>query len=139
MSQAEAKFVDLHTHSTASDGSRPPREVVGVAHGLGLSAIALTDHDTVDGVADAQAEGVSLGIRVIAGVELSAVEGESETHLLGLHLREDRGAGLAPLFDAVRLVRRHESLVRVGRGGMGVVVILLDRPMDLNHLALQLT
>jgi len=83
-----AACVDLHMHSTASDGARSPSEVVRAARDVGLSAIALTDHDTVDGIAEAQAEGDALGIRIVPGVELSAVEADAETHLLGLHLRE---------------------------------------------------
>ena len=80
------EFVDLHTHSTASDGARSPRDVVVAAHAARLAAFALTDHDTVAGLEDATAAGSALGVRVIAGVELSAVEGDLETHILGLHL-----------------------------------------------------
>jgi predicted metal-dependent phosphoesterase TrpH len=81
-------LVDLHMHSTASDGSRAPADVVRAAKRAALAAIALTDHDSVDGVAEARRVGDELGVRVVAGVELSAVEGETETHLLGLHLRD---------------------------------------------------
>lgn len=81
-------YVDLHMHSTASDGSRSPAEVVRAARRASLSAIALTDHDTVAGLAEAAAVGLELGIRLVPGVELSAVEGQTETHLLGLHLRD---------------------------------------------------
>ena len=90
-------FVDLHMHSTASDGSRSPGDVVRAAKRASLSAIALTDHDTVDGLAEARVVGGELGIRIVNGVELSAVEGELETHLLGLHLIDtgvlERGLG----------------------------------------------
>ena len=83
-----AGFVDLHMHSTASDGSRAPADVVRAAKAAGLVAIALTDHDSVAGLAEAQAAGLELGVRIVNGVELSAVEGDAETHLLGLHLRD---------------------------------------------------
>ena len=83
-----AAFVDLHMHSTASDGSRAPADVVRAAKAAGLAAIALTDHDSVAGLAEAQIAGAELGVRIVNGVELSAVEGEAETHLLGLHLRD---------------------------------------------------
>ena len=90
-------FVDLHMHSTASDGSRSPAEVVRAAKRASLVAIALTDHDTVAGLGEARAVGLELGVRVVNGVELSAVEGDTETHLLGLHLRDtavlERGLG----------------------------------------------
>ena len=81
-------FVDLHMHSTASDGSRSPAEVVRAAKRASLVAIALTDHDTVAGLGEAREVGAELGVRVVNGVELSAVEGQTETHLLGLHLRD---------------------------------------------------
>jgi predicted metal-dependent phosphoesterase TrpH len=83
-------FVDLHSHSTASDGSRAPADVIREAKRVGLAAIALTDHDTLDGIAEATLMGAELGVRVIAGVELSAVEGDVETHILGLHLSDTR-------------------------------------------------
>lgn len=79
-------FVDLHTHSTASDGILPPERVVEAAARCGLSAIALTDHDTIDGVLAAREAGDRLGIRVIAAVELSAFLDDHEVHLLALHL-----------------------------------------------------
>lgn len=96
--------VDLHTHSTASDGSRAPADVVREARRMGLSAIALTDHDTVAGLAAATAAGAEQGVRVVPGVELSAVEGEVETHLLGLHLADT--AGLERELDGLRDMRR---------------------------------
>lgn len=83
-----AAYVDLHMHSTASDGSRAPAEVIRAAARARLAAIALTDHDTVAGLPEAQEAGGQLGVRVIPGVELSAVEGDVETHVLGLHLRD---------------------------------------------------
>jgi 3',5'-nucleoside bisphosphate phosphatase len=88
--QANEQFVDLHTHSTASDGSRAPADVVREAKRIGLSALALTDHDTLDGIAEATATGVELGVRIVPGIELSAVEGDTETHILGLHLSDTR-------------------------------------------------
>lgn len=81
-----ASFVDLHSHSTASDGAFAPAVVVGEARKAGLSAIALTDHDTTAGLAEALEEGERQGIRVVPGIELSAVEEDHETHILGLHL-----------------------------------------------------
>lgn len=89
------RFVDLHMHSTASDGARSPAEVVRAAKAASLAAIALTDHDTVAGLDEARQAGAELDVRIVNGVELSAVEGENESHLLGLHLRDtaalDRG------------------------------------------------
>lgn len=81
-------FVDLHTHSTASDGTLPPEQVIEAAARCGLKALALTDHDTVDGVARAREAGERLGVRVIAGVELSAFQDDHEVHVLALHLSQ---------------------------------------------------
>jgi predicted metal-dependent phosphoesterase TrpH len=86
--QTRPAFVDLHTHSTASDGILPPEQVVEAAARCGLGAIALTDHDTIAGVPAARAAGERLGIRVVAGVELSAFQEDQEVHLLALHLSQ---------------------------------------------------
>ncbi|WP_114300090.1 PHP domain-containing protein [Anaerobacterium chartisolvens] len=76
------KYIDLHTHSTASDGSMSPGELVRHAAKCGLHAVAITDHDTVEGVDEAADEGRKLGIEVIAGVEISA-NYKPEMHILG--------------------------------------------------------
>ena len=125
MSESDAQFVDLHTHSTASDGSRAPRDVVRAARELGLAALALTDHDTVDGLGEAMDAGRTLGIRVVPGVELSAVEGDAETHLLGLHLA-DTGRIDAQLRDlrTMRLTRAERIVARLNE--LGVRVALED-------------
>lgn len=78
----DERFIDLHTHSTASDGSMSPAELVRHAKEKGLAAIALTDHDTVDGVAEALKEGARIGIEVIPGIEISA-DFKPEMHILG--------------------------------------------------------
>jgi predicted metal-dependent phosphoesterase TrpH len=129
-------LVDLHMHSTASDGSRSPAEVVRAAKRASLAAIALTDHDSVAGLPEARQVGDELGVRVINGVELSAVEGESETHLLGLHLSDTTvlERGLSDLRDmrgrrAARIVELLQSqgvqvtlddvLLQAGTGAIG--------------------
>jgi hypothetical protein len=129
-------LVDLHMHSTASDGSRSPADVVRAAKRAELVAIALTDHDTVGGLAEARAAGEELGVRIINGVELSAVEGESETHLLGLHLgdtsvlergltelREMRGRRAARIVELLQSqgvqVTLDDVLMQAGAGAIG--------------------
>ncbi len=74
---------DLHTHSTESDGARSPAELVREAARLGVSVLALTDHDTLGGLPEAIREGDSLGLTIIPGVELSAEAGPHEIHILG--------------------------------------------------------
>ncbi len=77
-------YVDLHTHSTASDGTMSPSEVVRLAKDSGLSAIALTDHDTVSGIAEACATAQTIGIDFLPGIEISAEFPPPGTlHILG--------------------------------------------------------
>lgn len=78
------KFVDLHVHSNASDGTLTPSEVVQLAKKTNLCAMALTDHDTVEGVAEAMAAGKENNIEVIPGVELSCAYISKEIHIVGL-------------------------------------------------------
>lgn len=116
-------FVDLHTHSTASDGAFPPEEVVRRAKSLSLAAIALTDHDSVDGVAAAQAAGAELGVRIVPGTELSAYDGEKEVHILALHLK-DMGVianKLSDLRDA-RRSRAEEMVARLQSAGVQITM-----------------
>jgi len=79
-------YIDLHTHSNASDGTFPPREVVRLAKERRLKALALTDHDTIDGLPEAMAAGQELGIEVIPGVEISAQHTSGSMHILGYFL-----------------------------------------------------
>ena len=67
-------MIDLHLHTTASDGLLSPRELVERAAAAGLTTIAVTDHDTVGGLAEAREAGQDLGVRVVAGIEITAVE-----------------------------------------------------------------
>jgi 3',5'-nucleoside bisphosphate phosphatase len=85
-------IVDLHTHSNASDGTFAPAEVVRLAKEGGLKAVALTDHDTTDGLAEAMAAGSALGVEVIPGVEVSARHTGDSMHILGYFIDYHDGA-----------------------------------------------
>jgi hypothetical protein len=78
--------IDLHLHTTHSDGSLPPAEVLALAHKAGVRALAITDHDITTGIPEALAAGAALGIEVIAGVEISSRYGDNELHILGYFL-----------------------------------------------------
>jgi predicted metal-dependent phosphoesterase TrpH len=101
-------IIDLHTHSTASDGSLTPSELVALAHKAGLQALALTDHDTIDGLDEALLAGQELGLQVIPGVEISIKGDEllgkpASLHVLGLwvdHRQPGLLAGLHRLQEA---------------------------------------
>ncbi|CAH0140562.1 5'-3' exoribonuclease [Pseudomonas sp. Bi70] len=75
--------VDLHCHSTASDGALPPAEVVARAHGRGVTTLALTDHDTLEGLDEARGVASELGIQLVNGIELSCTWGGATIHVLG--------------------------------------------------------
>jgi predicted metal-dependent phosphoesterase TrpH len=104
-------FVDLQVHTTASDGALAPADVVQAAANAQLAAIAITDHDTVDGLVEASAAGARLGVRIVPGVELSSHFEDEELHLLGLHLsnREAMRDALADL--RLQRIARAERIV----------------------------
>lgn len=93
--------VDLHTHSNKSDGSFSPTELVDYAIAKGLSAVALTDHDTVDGLAEATQHAATLlaagqpSIEVVPGIEFSTKYGKQDVHIVGLYIAYD-----SPVFTA---------------------------------------
>lgn len=98
---AEAARVDLHAHTTASDGTATPERFVASALAAGLSAVAVTDHDTVAAVAEVAQRADGSGLRIVPGVELSVHDDAGkEVHLLGLHL-----ADLPRVENALALVR----------------------------------
>jgi 3',5'-nucleoside bisphosphate phosphatase len=75
--------IDLHLHTTHSDGSLRPSEVLALAKKANVTALAITDHDITTGIPDAMAAGEELGIEVIPGVEISSFDGKNELHILG--------------------------------------------------------
>ena len=79
--------IDLHVHTTASDGAHPPRQVVEMAARLGLRAIAIADHDTTAGAEEAQEAAASWAVEAIAAVEINAEFAHTELHVLGYHVR----------------------------------------------------
>ena len=106
--------VDLHCHSTASDGTLAPAAVVRAAHEAGVSAIALTDHDTVAGVAEAAAEAARLGVDFLSGIEISAAHPRPGTmHLLayGFDVEHPQMRKLTNVLAAAREERAARILV----------------------------
>jgi len=101
-------FIDLHVHSTASDGSYRPAEVVRLAKDAGLQAMALTDHDTTDGLAEAVAAGAELGVEVIPGVEISAQFTDDTMHILGYCIDYQSGK-LAERLAVLKLARKERN------------------------------
>ena len=81
-----ADRLDLHLHTTHSDGSLPPAGVLALAHTAGVTALAITDHDITTGLPEALEAGAHLGIEIIPGVEISSRFGDNELHILGYFL-----------------------------------------------------
>ncbi|NDV24030.1 PHP domain-containing protein [Desulfovibrio sp. JC022] len=104
--------IDLHTHSTASDGTFSPAELVRAAKEAGLTAMALTDHDTMAGLPEALETGVKAGIEVIPGCELSVESMVGVLHVVGLWV-DPYSERLKRVFEQVRArrVERNEAVV----------------------------
>jgi 3',5'-nucleoside bisphosphate phosphatase len=116
----------LHCHSTASDGECEPAEVARRARAVGLAAIALTDHDSTDGVADAAQEGAKLGVRVIPGCEFSVRAPWGELHVLALFLPQADARLQTFLRDTRAARRRRGEQIIAKLQGLGVVIDLED-------------
>lgn len=116
------KRVDLHLHTRASDGELSPADLVRTAADARLDIIAITDHDTIGGVAEALAAAAGGPVRVIAGVEVSSRHGEDEIHVLGYHVAPDAASLLA--HEAGALGRRQERAREMVRKlqSMGIAV-----------------
>lgn len=93
------KRIDLHVHTTASDGTVSPAGAVKLAHETGLAAIAITDHDTVSGYAEAAEAGEKYGVEVVPGIEISTKYGRA-VHILGYYI-DPNSEKIAPVLDWV--------------------------------------
>ncbi len=107
------KWIDLHTHSTFSDGSLTPSQLVAAAKGVGLAAVALTDHDTIAGLEEFLAAGAFHRIETLAGVEISLEFQKRTVHLLGYGIRADYAPLRKALADIVKgRNERNERMIR---------------------------
>ena len=115
----DTRIIDMHVHSTASDGTFSPSALLAEAKKAGLSAMALTDHDTMDGMKEAAAAAEELGIELIPGVEISTEYQGCEVHVLGFYVSPEYPKLKAMLeefrdFRATRNVRMVERLQEEG-------------------------
>ena len=115
----EANRIDLHLHSTFSDGLLSVEEMIGACKQAGLAVVAITDHDTVDQVASALEAGRKAGIRVVPGIELSVGHGEYDFHLLAYNFDPANAALAAALADQAqaRRDRVHAIQARLADAG----------------------
>ncbi|QYR23688.1 PHP domain-containing protein [Paenibacillus sp. sptzw28] len=120
---------DLHTHTTASDGMQQPRENVRMAKEAGLAAVAITDHDTVEGIAEAMEAGEEFGITVVPGVEISTSAGGRDVHILGYYTNwqsDDWRGRLGSLTE----VRDNRNLMIIEKLRSLGIPISLDEVLD---------
>lgn len=112
-------MIDLHVHSSSSDGTLPPALLTEKALQCGLTAYALTDHDTVAGVGEAKKAALGTSLEVISGAELSCTWEGAEIHILGLYLDESSQLldNVLTRFRLRRAARNEEMLSRFNRDG----------------------
>ena len=109
MSQPNYQCADLHSHSLASDGALSPSELVKRAAAYGVTSLALTDHDTLDGLSEATAEAAQQGMTLVNGIELSVRHENREIHVLGLWLDTGNEQLLA------RVAAQHQARIERAR------------------------
>lgn len=124
------KRADLHIHTTASDGTLSPQEVVRFAAQTELGGLAITDHDSVDGVTPGLEEGAKLGVIVVPAVEINTDYGKDEIHILGYYIDHES--------DGLRTVLENQRRERVERGRRMVeklnslgVKVSIDRVLEI--------
>ncbi len=133
------RIVDLHVHSTESDGTLSPEEIVYAAKEAGLAAIALTDHDTASGIAKAAPAAASCGIELVPGIELStqytlptAGGGEKEIHMVGLFIDPENEAlvNKTKEFRDCRGQRNEKMIAALQREGFAITMenVLAENP-----------
>jgi 3',5'-nucleoside bisphosphate phosphatase len=123
------ELIDLHTHSNASDGTMPPGDLVRLAKERGLKALALTDHDTIDGLPEAVAAGQEYGVEVIPGVEISARYPGGTMHILGYFLdyEDARFARRLAVLKQARKDRNPQIIAKLNALGISLTMAQVER------------
>ena len=111
---ADSRTVDMHLHTTHSDGMRTPAQTVEAASACGLAAIAVTDHDEVSGVAEAVDAGARLGVEVLSGAEITVEHERGQMHILGYGIELDH-PGLLAVLGRLRQSRFERAARMVAR------------------------
>lgn len=134
-------LIDLHTHSTASDGSLTPCALVQYAKRKGLSAIALTDHDTVAGLSEAIDAGVEFGIEVIPGIEITTIVDSCDVHIIGLYIDHKNSVLLDNVEEMTksRCNRNENIIIQLEKSGVDIhledILQYSDRTITKGHIA----
>ena len=120
-------MIDLHTHTTASDGALAPPALVERAHRLGIRTLSVTDHDTVAGIPAAAAEAAARGMEFLPGIEITAVHERRDVHMLAYFL-DPAPVGLAAFLARQRLDRSRRAREMAAR------LATLGAPIDMEDL-----
>jgi hypothetical protein len=123
----DTRVIDLHTHTTASDGSFTPTELVNRAAEVGLAALGVTDHDTIAGLSEAAHAAAGAGIELVPGVELSVEDDVGRFHLLG-YLFDPADPELAQTLTDIRRSRAERNV------RMGELLSKLNLPVTLDDV-----
>ena len=117
-------MIDLHTHSTESDGTLTPAELMQLAADIGLSAIALTDHDTVSGLNKAKPVAEQLGLELVPGIELSTDYNGTEVHMLGFYIDNTNPSFLTKLQEFInsRDIRNEKMAFLLQKEGFDITL-----------------
>ena len=131
-------MVDLHSHTTASDGTYSPEESVIRAKDKGLKALAITDHDTVGGIAEAIKAGEKWGIEVIPGIEISTVDAGQDIHVLGYFIDIEDEKFLNRLADLRTVRNKRNEMIIAKLVQLGIEISMAEvsakRKMDEGNL-----
>lgn len=122
------RWIDLHLHSTASDGAYAPARLMEMASARGLSAVSLTDHDTVSGLDEAAGKAAELGLVLIPGIEMEARCGRGQLHILGYWI-DPACESLAALIDRMQADRHARNAEIIAR--------LADLGINLDYVAIR--
>lgn len=106
-------FCDLHTHSTFSDGTCSPEELIQKAQQMQLSAVVLCDHNTVAGLPDFIAAGENSTVEAVPAVEFSTQYGETELHILGLYIRPEKYAAVTGLLEELLRAKERSNIALI--------------------------
>ncbi len=120
-------MIDLHSHTTASDGEHTPAELLGFAHAAGVTTLAVTDHDTVGNIGECTRQAAQRGMRLVPGIEVSVIMNRREVHILG-HFVDPANPALATFADQLKIEREKRMELMVEK------IQQLGFPVTMQHV-----
>ncbi len=129
------RMIDLHVHTTASDGTFTPSDVVLLAKKAGLAAMAVTDHDTINGIEEAVNKAKEVDLELVPGVEISVGDTE-DIHIVGLFI-DHKDSNLLKVMDTLSCYRRHrneEMILNLRKEGFDVSYEMIEKTMNTKNL-----